>query len=114
MSRICLYLDEDSTACGLVESLRSRGVDVVVVGEVNRYGYSDEEQLRWATTHNRVLYSANIRDFYRIHTDFLSREEFHSGIILYEIHKCLLHINICPMPIAHCPLPIAHCPSADL
>lgn len=84
MSRICLYLDEDSTARGLVESLRSRGVDVVVVGEVNRYGYSDEEQLRWATTHNRVLYSANIRDFYRIHTDFLSREEFHSGIILVQ------------------------------
>lgn len=84
MSQICLYLDEDSTARALIVALRNRGVDIVAVGEVNRYGYSDEEQLRWATAYNCVLYSANIRDFYRIHTDFLSREEFHAGLILVQ------------------------------
>ncbi|MGK7924923.1 MAG: DUF5615 family PIN-like protein [Spirulina sp.] len=81
---IALYLDEDSTAWDLVRALRQQEIDITTVGEVNRYGYTDEEQLQWSTAQNRVLYSSNIRDFCRIHTEFLNRGESHAGIILVQ------------------------------
>jgi hypothetical protein len=45
-------------------------------------GRSDHDQLRWATEHQRVLYSSNRRDFYRIHSELLREGRSHSGIIL--------------------------------
>jgi hypothetical protein len=30
------------------------------------------------------LYSSNIRDFYRLHTEFLTKGESHAGIILVQ------------------------------
>ncbi|TAE57363.1 MAG: hypothetical protein EAZ76_13180 [Nostocales cyanobacterium] len=84
MSQICLYMDEDSTSRSLMLSLRNRGVDVITTLEVNRLKYSDQEQLIWAKSENRVLYSSNIRDFYRLHTDFLNNEQYHVGIILVQ------------------------------
>ncbi|MEA5551104.1 DUF5615 family PIN-like protein [Anabaena cylindrica UHCC 0172] len=84
MSQICLYMDEDSTGRSLMLSLRNRGVDIITTLEVNRLQYSDEEQLVWAKSQNRVLYSSNIRDFYRLHTAFLNQEEPHAGMILVQ------------------------------
>ncbi|MBE9036238.1 DUF5615 family PIN-like protein [aff. Roholtiella sp. LEGE 12411] len=84
MSQIRLYMDEDSTARSLVLALQNRGVDVITSLSLNRLGYTDEEQLRWATEQGLVLYSSNIRDFYRLHTDFLSKEQFHAGMILVQ------------------------------
>ncbi|WP_234708792.1 MULTISPECIES: DUF5615 family PIN-like protein [Kamptonema] len=43
---------------------------------------SDEEQLIWAFANQRVIYSFNTRDFYRIHTNWLERGNSHAGIIL--------------------------------
>lgn len=57
MSKIRLYMDEDSTRRSLALALQSRGVDVVTTLSVNRLSYSDEEQLIWAKSQNRVLYS---------------------------------------------------------
>ncbi|MGV0106666.1 DUF5615 domain-containing protein [Nostoc sp. DSM 114160] len=84
MSRIRLYMDEDSTARSLVLALQNRGVDVTTSLNLNRLGYTDEEQLRWATEQSLVLYSSNIRDFYRLHTDFLTKEQSHAGMILVQ------------------------------
>jgi hypothetical protein len=82
VSNICLYLDEDVMERSLVLSLRSRGVDVITVSDASKAGQSDEEQLSWATEQGRVLYSSNIGDFYRLHTDLLTEKRFHAGIIL--------------------------------
>ncbi|BAY29452.1 hypothetical protein NIES2107_12950 [Nostoc carneum NIES-2107] len=84
MSQIRLYMDEDSTAHSLVMALQNRGVDVITSLSVNRLGYTDEEQLKWATEQGLVLYSANIRDFYRLHSKFLSEEQSHAGMILVQ------------------------------
>ncbi len=84
MSRIRLYMDEDSTARSLVLALQNRGVDVITSLSLNRLGYTDEEQLRWATEQGLILYSFNIRDFYRLHADFLSKEQSHAGMILVQ------------------------------
>ncbi|MFK0733138.1 MAG: DUF5615 family PIN-like protein [Gloeotrichia echinulata GP01] len=82
MSLIRLYMDEDSTGRSLMLALQHRGVDVITTLSVNRLSYPDEEQLIWARSQGRVLYSSNIRDFYGLHTAFLSQEQPHSGMIL--------------------------------
>ncbi|MEH2158284.1 hypothetical protein [Nostoc sp.] len=51
MSRICLYMDEDSTARSLVLALQNRGVDVATSLNLNRLGYTDEEQLTAKDNH---------------------------------------------------------------
>jgi hypothetical protein len=50
----------------VLQALRSRGLDVITVAEAGMLGRSDQEQLNWAMLHNRVLYSFNVRDFYRL------------------------------------------------
>lgn len=82
MSEIKLYLDEDSQDRFLLRALRSRQLDVTTVNETQTEGLIDEEQLRLATTQNRVLYSHNIGDCCQLHTEFLVREESHAGIAL--------------------------------
>ncbi len=82
MSQIRLYLDEDTMDSDLLAALRLRNVDVVSTGEVQMLSRSDEEQLQWALNNQRVIYSFNARDFYRIHTNALEKRQDHSGIIL--------------------------------
>jgi hypothetical protein len=48
MSKILLYIDEDSMDEDFVQALRSRNVDVVTVADVGMLHKSDEEQLEWA------------------------------------------------------------------
>ena len=84
MSRIRLYMDEDSTARSLVLALQNRGVNVITSLSLNRLGYTDEEQLTWATEQGLILYSSNIKDFYYLHADFLRKEQSHAGMILVQ------------------------------
>jgi predicted nuclease of predicted toxin-antitoxin system len=80
--RIRLYFDEDSSRHSLARELRARGVDLATVLETGMAGKTDEEQLQWATLNDRVLYSFNRGDFYRLHTIWLNEQRSHSGIIL--------------------------------
>ncbi len=77
-----LYFDEDSTDWRRINTLRTKGIDVISTLEANMVGRADEEQLDFATANNRVLCSFNIRDFYRIHSEFINRGKDHAGIIL--------------------------------
>jgi predicted nuclease of predicted toxin-antitoxin system len=98
-----LYLDEDVPEA-IATALRLRGYDVVTVKEAGRKGLSDEEQLLYATSDVRGLFSHNIADFCRIHVDFLEHGREHYGIILSKqlpigvIVKALLKLlaNISP------------------
>jgi hypothetical protein len=80
--KISLYLDEDSQDNDLIHALRLRGVDVVGAWGVGMRQRADEEHLLLATTQGRALYSFNVRDFYRLHTEFLAQGRAHAGIIL--------------------------------
>jgi Domain of unknown function (DUF5615) len=82
MSQIRLYLDEDSEDLALVTALEERQVDVITPIASARLRRPDEDQLRWATTQNRVIYTCNVQDFYQLHTQFLTQLEPHSGIIM--------------------------------
>ncbi len=82
MGKILLYIDEDSMDEDFVEALRSRNVDVLTGADVGMLHRTDEEQLTWATENNRVIFSFNTRDFYRLHTLLLEQGLSHAGMIL--------------------------------
>ena len=82
MTDICLYLDEDATSNQLLKSLRNAGVDVISTLEAQMLSQPDEKQLEWALVNRRVIYSFNVRDFYRLHTDWLVQGKSHPGIVL--------------------------------
>src|SRR5437764_904912 len=71
--KIALYFDEDSQDSSLIRALRLRGVDVISASESRMNGRLDAKQLQWSSAHNRVLYSCNGRDFYKLHTSILTR-----------------------------------------
>lgn len=94
MSQIGLYMDEDMMPHSLVQAMKIRGVNVTTVLEQMRESISDEEQLRWATTQNRVICTANVADFVQLHIQFLEADEPHAGVLIipqqqYSIGECL-------------------------
>ena len=56
----------------LVVALRSRGVIVITAFDAGLTGKPDEEQLAFATAHECVLYTFNVCDFHRLHTQWIS------------------------------------------
>ena len=87
MSLPGIYLDEDVQSDALIQSLRSRGLKVLTTTEAKRSASTDEEQLRFATSHDLVLVSFNVADFARIHRRWLAEGLDHAGIILIPQQK---------------------------
>lgn len=80
--KIQLYLDEDSQESDLVRALQFHQADVLSSASAGMNGREDYEQLEYATALGRVIYSYNARDFYRLHTEYLTHGKQHAGIIL--------------------------------
>jgi hypothetical protein len=77
-----LFVDEDACEEAVVSALRRKGFDVLTVLDVDRAGIGDDDQLRFATSLRRAVYSLNTRHFARHHREYLSRGEHHAGIIV--------------------------------
>jgi hypothetical protein len=82
VSEISLYLDEDAMSGFLVAALRSNGVTTITTQEAGLIHNSDEEQLAFATAHKFVLYTFNVCDFYRLHTEWIGAGRDLAGMIL--------------------------------
>jgi predicted nuclease of predicted toxin-antitoxin system len=82
MSVIRLYFDADSMERAIVSGLRARGIDAISAQEVAMADRSDDEQLEFSRAQERVLFSFNVSDFQRLHTEYLTQEKPHAGIIL--------------------------------
>ena len=82
--RIKLYLDEDAQRTDLIQALRARRVDVETASEANLLGQPDDVQLEYATAQGRVVFTFNRGDFFRLHTEWLNRDQHHAGIILSD------------------------------
>ncbi|OGH58373.1 MAG: hypothetical protein A3G34_16035 [Candidatus Lindowbacteria bacterium RIFCSPLOWO2_12_FULL_62_27] len=83
-----LFLDENITrAPDVEEELNRLGFDVLSTQTAGRANQrlSDEDQVRFAAEHGRVLVTFNIRDYVSFST--------HAGILLGE-QKNFLHIGI--------------------
>ena len=76
-----LYFDEDSMQRILVNLLREHGFDCLTVGEEARRGRRDAEHLERSTSLGRVLFTKNTGDFRRLHTQWLSTDRGHAGIV---------------------------------
>ncbi len=81
MERARLYLDEDVYHAVAV-GLRRRGFDVLTTSEAGRCGSSDEDQLGFAASQRRVLFTFNRGDFARLHAESLTAGRHHRGIIV--------------------------------
>ncbi len=82
MNQINIYIDEDAMDSDVVAALRSRGVIVITAFEAGLTGKSDDEQLAFATRQACVLYTFNVSDFYRLHTEWVTAGKEHAGMIL--------------------------------
>jgi hypothetical protein len=81
MSKMPIYIDEDAMDSDFVLALRSRGLNVLTAFESGLIGEDDETQLRFAASKLCVLYTCNICDFHRLHTQWQQQGLVHSGII---------------------------------
>ena len=82
MSRIRLYIDEDSMSHAFTRALRARKVDVMTAWEAGMVERADREHLVYASAHDCVLYSFNVSDFFALHTAFVRENRSHAGILL--------------------------------
>jgi hypothetical protein len=78
------YFDEDAMHNSLLRALRARHIDVQSALEAGMIRRRDEEHLEYAAQQGRTLYSYNVAHFCRIHADWLTRGELHSGIVLAQ------------------------------
>ena len=81
MGKPKLFIDED-VHDKLAGVLRSCGIDAINAREVNRKGSSDEEQLRYAISQKRAIFSFNIVDYERLAVKLFNENKTHFGIIV--------------------------------
>src|SRR5205809_835101 len=82
--RIKLYIDEDAMAHRLAQELRMRGIDVTTALTQGMIECEDKEHLEYAVSQERALYSFNVGDYYKLHSQWLFEEKNHTGIILAQ------------------------------
>jgi hypothetical protein len=75
------YLDQDSVHGAVLKGLRHAGVDVLAASEAQMLGAPDNIQLEFATARGRAIYTANCRDYRRLHAEWISAGREHRGII---------------------------------
>jgi len=78
---IKLYLDEDVHKIA-ASSLRIKGYDVISAHDVSNWGLSDIEQLEYAVSEKRAIFTFNAGDFDKMHKAYIENEKEHYGIIL--------------------------------
>lgn len=89
-----LYFDESYAEKPLLTTLRNEGFDVKSFDETNMAEASDEEQLEFAVSEERVLFSFNREDFHKLHEEWLKQGREHWGILLGVQTKSKLKANI--------------------
>jgi hypothetical protein len=81
---IQLYLDEDTISRSLIRALRSRAVDLVTASESGLVSVPDEEHLAYAASLGRSVLTFNVRDFARLHKQYVAAGRHHAGIIVSD------------------------------
>ena len=66
----------------LVMGLRKRGVDILTALEAGTTKATDEQQLAFAAAQGRAIYSFNVGDSCRLHSEWLVEPRSHAGIAL--------------------------------
>ena len=94
--RVRFLLDEDLHPRA-AEIGRGLGLAVRSVHEIDRRGYGDREQLRFAATEGRIFVTRNRDDFVNLTVEFYQTGEPHCGVLIVP---CGL-LNNLPERISH-------------
>ncbi|MCC6585296.1 MAG: DUF5615 family PIN-like protein [Bryobacterales bacterium] len=86
-----LYFDEDATWNALLAALRERGFDVLAVRDAKRQRSSDEAQLEFAASEDRVLITFNAGHFSVLHRNWIQQGKDHGGIVV--MHQSLRSVG---------------------
>lgn len=78
---IALYLDEDVHK-KVATALRLKGHNVVSAHEVQKQSLSDREQLAYAVSERRAIFTFNTGDFSRLNAEYQQQGIEHFGILL--------------------------------
>jgi len=81
LRRPWLHFDEDADV-RLAEALTRRGYDAQTTVAAGLLAASDEEQLRYAASQQRVLVTHNVRHFPEVHCTWIQTQGTHWGIII--------------------------------
>jgi len=81
MDKMRLYLDEDVHK-KVATTLRLRGYDVISAHEIKKWGVRDREQLDFAISQKRAIFTFNVRDYVILHKQCLKSSKKHYGIII--------------------------------
>src|SRR3989442_14518715 len=76
-----IYCDEDVHGA-VCRGLLRLGIDASSVATQGNLGLENEEQLAYAASSGRALFTHNVEDFPRIHRDMMIAETHHAGIIV--------------------------------
>lgn len=76
-----LYLDEDVSVL-IGELVRARGFVAKTTVEAGNLGKSDDEQLEYAVTREKVLMTHNRIDFEELANEYFDNDKTHYGIII--------------------------------
>ena len=80
--RFRLYLDADSQDWVIVRAFVQVGMDVLTSNDAGMAESPDEEQIAFAVANQRVILTANIKDYRRLCGEHQARGESHPGVIL--------------------------------
>ena len=79
---LSLYMDQDSLDAQVAAGIRRAGMDVLMSSDVGRERAPDSEQLAYAASLRRVIYTANRGDYARLHAEWMGEGRTHWGIII--------------------------------
>jgi predicted nuclease of predicted toxin-antitoxin system len=75
-----LYLDEH-VDLELADRLRADGFDILTTQEAGRRGAADEDQLAYATSLGRIIFTHDMKDFRPISIRWSAERRPHAGIV---------------------------------
>lgn len=87
-----LYHDEDALQQAAVSAFRQAGFDCLTTVEAGNRGKQDEEQLMFAASVGRVLFTSNTGDFSALHKSWMNAGLRHNGIVILTDQRT--HIGV--------------------
>jgi hypothetical protein len=81
MAKAKIFIDED-VHDGLAKALRREGIDAINAREAGRKGVPDSEQLKFAISQGRAIFSFNLVDYESLAEEYFEKGKEHFGIIV--------------------------------
>ena len=79
---------------GLAPALRAAGIDCLTAQEAGNRRWSDPEQLEFAASVSRTIYTQNVRDFRVLHFAWISAGRPHAGIIVLGDQRTPIGVQV--------------------